>query len=92
MIAKSESIPTPAVRRLSLYLRQLETFHANDRRTVTSKQLGNALSLTDTQARRELAYFGQFGHAGGGYCVAELVRDSSYRNCNGLTRVHVLTR
>lgn len=73
MIAKSENIPTPAVRRLSLYLRQLETFHANDRRTVSSKQLGAALSLTDTQVRRDLAYFGQFGHAGVVYCVAELL-------------------
>ena len=73
MIARSENIPTPAVRRLSLYLRQLESFHANDRRTVSSKQLGDALSFTDAQVRRDLAYFDQFGHAGIGYCVAELI-------------------
>ncbi len=73
MIAKSESIPTPAVQRVSPYLRQLETFHANDRRTVSREQLGDALSQTDTQVRRDLAYFGRFGHAGVKYCVAELI-------------------
>src|SRR5271170_5200672 len=70
---RSESIPNPAVRRLSLYLRQLETFKRKDRRTVSSKQLGEALHLTDAQVRKDLAYFGQFGHPGIGYRVDELI-------------------
>lgn len=67
------SIPNPAVRRLSLYLRQLESFKRKDRRTISSRQLGDALGLTDAQVRKDLAYFGQFGHPGIGYRVDDLI-------------------
>lgn len=70
---RGEAVPAPAVRRLSLYLRELEGFLANDRQTVSSKQLGKALQLTDAQVRKDLAYFGQFGHPGIGYRVDELI-------------------
>jgi redox-sensing transcriptional repressor len=66
-------IPNPAVRRLSLYLRQLEDFRRKDRRTISSKQLGESLGLTDAQVRKDLAYFGQFGHPGIGYKVEDLI-------------------
>lgn len=67
------TIPPPAVRRLSLYLRQLEDFHRHDLQTISSKQLGQSLSLTDAQVRKDLAYFGQFGHPGVGYRVDQLI-------------------
>src|ERR1700744_2329104 len=70
---RPELIPNPAVRRLSLYLRQLEAFKRKDRRTISSKQLGESLRLTDAQVRKDLAYFGQFGHPGIGYRVDELI-------------------
>src|SRR5438067_5451321 len=70
---RPDLIPNPAVRRLSLYLRQLETFKRRDRRTISSKQLGESLGLTDAQVRKDLAYFGQFGHPGIGYKVDELI-------------------
>src|SRR5687768_18310228 len=70
---RPELIPNPAVRRLSLYLRQLEAFARKERQTVSSKQLGEALGLTDAQVRKDLAYFGQFGHPGIGSRVEELV-------------------
>src|SRR5581483_5259014 len=70
---RPEMIPDPAVRRLSLYLRQLESFRRKDRRTISSKQLGESLGLTDAQVRKDLAYFGQFGHPGIGYRVDELI-------------------
>ena len=70
---RSESFPNPAVRRLSLYLRQLEAFKRSNRRTVSSKQLGESLNLTDAQVRKDLAYFGQFGHPGIGYRVEDLI-------------------
>src|SRR5712675_1521183 len=70
---RPDSIPNPAVRRLSLYLRQLEDFKRKDRRTISSKQLGESLNLTDAQVRKDLAYFGQFGHPGIGYRVDELI-------------------
>lgn len=67
------AVPAPAVRRLSLYLRQLEGFHKQDRETISSKQLGESLGYTDAQVRKDLAYFGQFGHPGIGYRVDELI-------------------
>jgi redox-sensing transcriptional repressor len=70
---RPETIPNPAVRRLSLYLRQLESFKRKDRRTISSKQLGESLHLTDAQVRKDLAYFGQFGHPGIGYRVDDLI-------------------
>src|SRR5881275_2271008 len=70
---RPDSIPNPAVRRLSLYLRQLEAFKRKDRRTISSKQLGESLGLTDAQVRKDLAYFGQFGHPGIGYRVDDLI-------------------
>jgi redox-sensing transcriptional repressor len=71
--ARHDSIPNPAVRRLSLYLRQLEVFRRKEHQTISSKQLGESLGLTDAQVRKDLAYFGQFGHPGIGYRVDELV-------------------
>src|SRR5690348_15961130 len=70
---RPDSVPDPAVRRLSLYLRQLESFQRKDRRTVSSKQLGESLGLTDAQVRKDLGYFGQFGHPGIGYRVDDLI-------------------
>ena len=65
-------IPRPTVKRLSLYLRELETRTELEQQTISSKQLGHALGLTDAQVRKDLAYFGQFGHPGIGYQVSEL--------------------
>ncbi|MEP0841284.1 MAG: redox-sensing transcriptional repressor Rex [Phycisphaerae bacterium] len=70
---RAESVPEPAVRRLSLYLRELENLLDRNRETVSSRQLGESLGLTDAQVRKDLAYFGQFGHPGIGYRVDELV-------------------
>src|SRR5438477_9912084 len=72
-LPRHDVIPNPAIRRLSLYLRQLEAFKRHQRKTISSKQLGESLSLTDAQVRKDLAYFGQFGHPGIGYRVDELI-------------------
>lgn len=66
-------IPRPTVKRLSLYLRDLEARRHDGQNTISSKQLGSALGLTDAQVRKDLAYFGQFGHPGIGYRVEELI-------------------
>lgn len=71
--SRPDAIPNPAVRRLSLYLRQLEAFQRKDRLTISSKQLGESLGLTDAQVRKDFAYFGQFGHPGIGYRVDDLI-------------------
>jgi redox-sensing transcriptional repressor len=72
-LPRPDSVPDPAVRRLSLYLRELERLHKKDRKTISSKQLGESLGLTDAQVRKDLAYFGQFGHPGIGYRVDDLI-------------------
>ncbi len=66
-------IPKPTVKRLGLYLRELEHRAEHQPATISSAQLGEALGLTDAQVRKDLAYFGQFGHPGIGYQVGELV-------------------
>jgi len=66
--------PPPYVRRLSLYLRQLEHLAETGQSRINSRQLGDLLGLTDGQVRKDLAHFGQFGHPGIGYRVAELSR------------------
>jgi len=71
--ARNGQVPAPAVRRLSLYLRELEGILKQDGQTISSKQLGETLGLTDAQVRKDLAYFGQFGHPGIGYPVDELI-------------------
>ena len=71
--SRPECVPDPAVRRLSLYLRQLENVARKERRTISSKQLGESLGITDAQVRKDLAYFGQFGHPGIGYRVDDLI-------------------
>ncbi len=70
---RAESVPEPAVRRLSLYLRELEGLLDRQCETISSRQLGSLLNLTDAQVRKDLACFGQFGHPGVGYRVSELV-------------------
>lgn len=74
MSSKPDSIPLLAVRRLSLYLRQLEALARDGRATISSRELGKALGLTDAQVRKDLAYFGQFGHPGIGYRVDEVIQ------------------
>ncbi len=71
--AKPDSVPAPAVGRLSLYLRELEALFRQEKQTISSRQLGQLLGLTDAQVRKDLAYFGQFGHPGIGYRVDELI-------------------
>lgn len=68
-----QRIPRPTAKRLSLYLRELENRARHQQGTISSKQLGSALGLTDAQVRKDLAYFGQFGHPGIGYHIPELV-------------------
>ncbi|MBL9120774.1 MAG: redox-sensing transcriptional repressor Rex [Phycisphaerae bacterium] len=66
-------IPEPTIRRLSLYLRELREREETGQTTMSSKQLGEALGLTDAQVRKDLAVFGQFGHPGVGYRTGELI-------------------
>ena len=82
-------VPDPAVRRLSLYLRQLEALEADRVATVSSHLLAQSLGLTDAQVRKDLAHFGQFGRPGVGYEVMPLIH--RLRGILGTDRIsHIL--
>ena len=70
---RPDAVPAPTIRRLSLYLRQLEAMHREGKQTVSSRELGAGLGLTDAQVRKDLACFGQFGQPGVGYQVVDLI-------------------
>ncbi len=65
--------PKAVVGRMSLYLRQLESYQRQGLTTISSSQLGQPLSIKNAQIRKDLAFFGQFGHPGIGYRIPELI-------------------
>ncbi|MBA62716.1 MAG: redox-sensing transcriptional repressor Rex [Planctomycetaceae bacterium] len=66
-------VPKAVVGRLSLYLREVQQLIRDGKETTNSTELGKLLRVTDAQVRKDLAYFGQFGHPGVGYRCQELV-------------------
>ncbi len=73
--SQHRDVPGVVVSRLSLYLRELQHLLRAGRSTVSSSQLGKLLGFTDAQVRKDLAYFGHFGHPGVGYRCEELVAE-----------------
>lgn len=65
--------PKAVVGRVSLYIRQLEVAQRQGLSTISSSRLGAALGINDAQVRKDLAFFGQFGHPGVGYRIEELI-------------------
>jgi redox-sensing transcriptional repressor len=76
--------PKAVVGRVSLYLRQLEAYERQGCTTVSSSQLGEPLSIKNAQVRKDLAFFGQFGHPGIGYRIDELI--AALRHVLGIDR------
>ncbi|WP_435018792.1 redox-sensing transcriptional repressor Rex [Tundrisphaera sp. TA3] len=76
--------PKAVVGRVSLYLRQLEALQREGQTTISSNRLGAALSINDAQVRKDLAFFGQFGHPGIGYRIEELI--ATLRRILGIDR------
>lgn len=70
---RSGDIPVATASRLGLYLRELQHFLRSGTETIKSNALGRRLGLSDSQIRRDLALFGEFGKRGVGYNVAGLV-------------------
>jgi redox-sensing transcriptional repressor len=68
-----KTAPKAVVGRMSLYLRQLEACQRQGLATISSSQLGQPLSIKNAQVRKDLAFFGQFGHPGIGYRIPELI-------------------
>jgi redox-sensing transcriptional repressor len=73
------------VTRFSLYLRHLEEALQKGAQKVSSRQLGEALGLTDAQVRKDLACLGNLGQPGIGYPSEELI--AAIRHVLGIDRV-----
>ena len=82
---KDKPAPKAVVGRVSLYLRQLESAQRQGLTTISSSQLGSALSIGHAQVRKDLAYFGQFGSPGIGYPILDLI--AALRHILGIDRV-----
>lgn len=67
-------VPKAVVSRLSLYLRELQHLVRDGRQRTSSSQLGRLLGFSDAQVRKDLAYFGHFGHPGIGYRCEDLIQ------------------
>jgi redox-sensing transcriptional repressor len=83
--SKKKSIPEPTIARLPRYLRSFASFVHEHRSVISSKELAAASGINPAQARKDLAYFGQFGQRGIGYDVKNL--DAKMREILGLHRV-----
>ena len=60
------------IRRLSVYTRCLLQLEEDGVKTVSSQELADRFNLNSAQVRKDLAYFGEFGVRGIGYCVSGL--------------------
>jgi len=83
MVRKTR-IPETAIARLSSYLRVLDELGRMGFDNTASYQLAEELDINDSQVRKDLAYFGQFGKPGMGYETAKLKKE--IQKILGLTR------
>lgn len=70
-------IAEPTVERLVLYYRLLTQLHNEERRVVSSQEIGEMLGLKASQVRKDLSYFGEIGKRGVGYHVERLYQHIS---------------
>ena len=78
------AIPEVVILRLPLYVRVLTHLKDEGVEVVSSRELGDRLSVTPAQIRKDLSYFGRFGKQGRGYNVSYLVGE--LRQVLGLDR------
>lgn len=71
----AEQIPRVVVLRLPTYARMLSAMVKENRKVVSSQELGARLQVTPAQIRKDLSYFGKFGKQGRGYNVKSLLSE-----------------
>lgn len=76
-------VPSAAIKRLSLYVKQLSRLLDEGEEVVLSKELAYRLGFNPTQVRKDLSYFGKFGKRKKGYDVETLY--SSLREILGVS-------
>jgi redox-sensing transcriptional repressor len=80
----NKKIPSPVAKRLALYHRCVETLLKAGKEMISSKELGERLSIKSSQIRKDLSYFGGFGKRGTGYNLNYL--KESLENIMGINR------
>ncbi|MBA7482350.1 Redox-sensing transcriptional repressor Rex 1 [subsurface metagenome] len=83
MVRKTK-IPETTITRLSGYLRVLDELERMGFDNTASYQLAEELDINDSQVRKDLSLFGQFGKPGMGYETVRLKRE--IQKILGLTR------
>jgi redox-sensing transcriptional repressor len=66
-------ISESTIRRLSLYLRALESQNGRSGSTISSEELAHLGGTSSAQVRKDLSLFGSFGTRGLGYPIPELI-------------------
>lgn len=62
-------IPDIVISRLPVYLRALQHMNQEGRQVTSSQELGERLSISAAQIRKDLSQFGEFGKQGTGYNI-----------------------
>ena len=70
----SSNVPVATVTRMALYLRELQQLQRSGTQRIQSGALAKRLGLNDSQVRRDLSCFGQFGQRGVGYSIPNLTK------------------
>jgi redox-sensing transcriptional repressor len=65
----ANKIPDIVVSRLPIYLRALNHLAEDGQEVISSQALGELLSISSAQIRKDLSHFGEFGKQGSGYRV-----------------------
>jgi len=72
---KKIRVPVESVKRLSLYLRNLNYIAQEGIEIVSSDELAQDIYVSAAQVRKDLSYFGDFGRRGVGYNVQSLISE-----------------
>jgi redox-sensing transcriptional repressor len=70
----TKTIPDIVIGRLPIYLRALQNMASESRQVTSSEELGERLSISGAQIRKDLSQFGEFGKQGTGYNIDFLSR------------------
>ncbi|MCD4751498.1 MAG: redox-sensing transcriptional repressor Rex [Anaerolineaceae bacterium] len=68
----SNHIPTPSLKRIPMYHRELQRAMQSGIKFINSTQLGKALGIPSTQVRKDLSYIAEQGRPGVGYNTTTL--------------------
>ena len=69
------NIPEKTIQRLLLYYRYLNFLLQQGTKNISSKSLADLMEIRDSQVRKDLSYFGEFGVRGIGYSVEDLLKE-----------------